>query len=98
MEKAAGDAIAAIGLIAALLVALALVNGGSLAAGQVVIVAVLGAFAFLPLMSLVDTWRELSTIRAAAARLLRILDAEPDVTERAAEPVDRIDPRSRSTT
>ncbi|MGW3346250.1 ABC transporter ATP-binding protein [Nonomuraea rubra] len=92
VEKAAGDAIAAAGLIAALLVALLLVDAGSLAAGQVVIVAVLGAFAFLPLMSLVDTWRELSTIRAAAARLLRILDAVPDVTEQATGPTGRIGP------
>ncbi|WP_219499144.1 ABC transporter ATP-binding protein [Nonomuraea ceibae] len=92
VEKAAGDAIAAVGLIAVLLVALSLVNTGSLAADQVVIVAVLGGFAFLPLMSLVDTWRELSTIRAAAARLLRILDAPPDVVEQAARPVARIEP------
>jgi ATP-binding cassette subfamily C protein CydC len=87
VEKAAGDAVAAVGLIGVLLVALLLVGSGSLAADKMVVVAVLGGFAFLPLMSLVDTWRELSTIRAAAGRLLRILEATPDVLERP-QPVD----------
>ncbi|MGW4425065.1 ABC transporter ATP-binding protein [Streptosporangium sp. NPDC004631] len=86
IEKAAGDAVAAIGLIAALLVALALVDSGALTADRIVVVAVLGAFAFLPLMTLVDTWRELSTIRAAANRLLLILEADPDVVERVDAP------------
>lgn len=84
LEKAAGDAIAAAGLVGVVLVALALVDAGALAADRVVVVAVVGGFAFLPLMTLVDTWRELSTIRAAASRLLRILEAEPDVVERPA--------------
>ncbi|MGW0451262.1 ABC transporter ATP-binding protein, partial [Streptosporangium sandarakinum] len=91
LEKAAGDAIAATGLVAVVLVTLALVESSALAADQVVLVAVLGAFAFLPLMSLVDTWRELSTIRAAAARLLRILQAVPDVREHPRH-VDMVEP------
>ncbi|WP_283135287.1 ABC transporter ATP-binding protein [Rhizohabitans arisaemae] len=82
IEKAAGQAIAAAGLVVALLVALALVNSGSLEPTRVVLVAVLGGFAFLPLTGLVDTWRELSAIRAAASRLLLILEAEPDVVDR----------------
>jgi ABC-type multidrug transport system fused ATPase/permease subunit len=94
VEKAAGDAIAAIGLIAVLLTALALVDSGSLRTDQVPVAAVLGAFAFLPLMTLVDTWRELAAIRAAAVRLTEIVTAEPDVTDQATDepaPTERID-------
>ncbi|MEU9371833.1 ABC transporter ATP-binding protein [Streptomyces avermitilis] len=85
VEKAAGDAIAAVGLIAVLLTALALVNSGHLAAGQVPTAAVLGAFAFLPLMTLVGIWRELANIRAAANRLTEIVTAHPDVTDQSSE-------------
>lgn len=94
VEKAAGDAIAAIGLIAVLLTALALVDAGTLRTDQVPVAAVLGAFAFLPLMTLVDTWRELAAIRAAAVRLTEIVTAEPDVTDQATDepaPTERID-------
>ncbi|GAA3493968.1 hypothetical protein GCM10019016_010670 [Streptomyces prasinosporus] len=85
VEKAAGDAIAAVGLIAVLLTSLALVDSGNLAADRVPTAAVLGAFAFLPLMTLVDTWRELANIRAAANRLTEIVTARPDVTDQASE-------------
>ncbi|WP_215449688.1 ABC transporter ATP-binding protein [Streptomyces sp. ATCC 21386] len=94
VEKAAGDAIAAVGLIAVLLTALALVNSGTLTADRVPTAAVLGAFAFLPLMTLVDTWRELANIRAAANRLAEIVTARPDVTDQSSrirpvpEPID----------
>ncbi|MFI6373337.1 ABC transporter ATP-binding protein [Streptomyces sp. NPDC050546] len=88
VEKAAGDTIAAAGLIAVLLTALTLVDTGTLQADQVPLAAVLGAFAFLPLLTLVDTWRELASVRAAAVRLTDIVTAQPDVTDRAtAEPV-----------
>ncbi|MGI5438636.1 ABC transporter ATP-binding protein [Streptomyces shenzhenensis] len=95
IEKAAGDAIAALGLIAVLLTALTLVDTGALPADQIPIAAVLGAFAFLPLMTLVDTWRELASIRAAAVRLTDIVTAEPDVTDQATEepaPTGQINP------
>ncbi|MFF0300514.1 ABC transporter ATP-binding protein [Streptomyces sp. NPDC004562] len=98
VEKAAGDSSAAIGLITVLLTALALVNSGDLATEQVPTAAVLGGFAFLPLMTLVDTWRELANIRAAANRLTEIVTAHPDVTDRSSEsePVpEPIDPTVR---
>ncbi|MFF0598911.1 ABC transporter ATP-binding protein [Streptomyces antibioticus] len=95
VEKAAGDAIAGVGLIAVLLTALALVNSGDLAAERLPAAAVLGGFAFLPLMTLVDTWRELASIRAASRRLTEILAARPDVVDRpagASPAPDTVDP------
>ncbi|HEX2316226.1 MAG TPA: ABC transporter ATP-binding protein [Thermomonospora sp.] len=86
VEKAAGDLIAALGLLAVLLTAIALIRSGGLAADRLPVALVLAGFAFLPLMSLVDTWRELGGIAAAARRLTDILDARPDVDDRVTTP------------
>ncbi|MFJ1730270.1 ABC transporter ATP-binding protein [Streptomyces sp. NPDC088254] len=85
IEKAAGDAIAAVGLVAVLLTSLALVHNGHLETSRIPIAAVLGGFTFLPLMTLVDTWRELASVRAAATRLTDIVTARPDVTDQSSE-------------
>ncbi|MDX6719188.1 MAG: ATP-binding cassette, subfamily bacterial CydC [Solirubrobacteraceae bacterium] len=82
-ERALTDALMAIGLVAVLAVAAALVADGELSRQLFPVAVVLAAYAFAPLVSLGETLHELGAVVAAGERILAFLGEPVPVTDRA---------------
>ncbi|MGQ0625793.1 MAG: ABC transporter ATP-binding protein [Sporichthyaceae bacterium] len=82
IEHAATDASTALGSVAVLLLAAALVSSGELDPALFPVAVVLAVASFAPVLAVVDVARELNIAAAAAARVAAILDAPVAVTDR----------------
>jgi ATP-binding cassette, subfamily C, bacterial CydC len=84
LEKAAGDGLTGLGLLAVTAVATILLSGHQLAEADYPAAVVLAAACFLPLAEISGIGRELNRVAAASDRIGRLLAARPAVTDRAA--------------
>jgi ATP-binding cassette, subfamily C, bacterial CydC len=84
LEKAAGDGLTGLGLLAVVAVATLLMSRHQLAEADYPAAVVLAAACFLPLAEISGIGRELNRVAAASDRIGRLLAARPAVTDRAA--------------
>jgi ABC-type multidrug transport system fused ATPase/permease subunit len=86
LEKAIGDALTAMGMLAVLVTATALVRAHALPAADYPASIVLAGACFLPLIALSGVGRELNRVAAATDRIDQLLRARPSVTDRVTVP------------
>lgn len=85
IERSGVDALVTLGMLIVLVVAAALVVGGSMPVALFPPAVVLAAFSFAPMTTLFDVARDLNVVVAAANRLHEVLSAPAPVEDRVSE-------------
>ncbi len=86
LEHAATDVLTVLGLVAVLVVAAVQVTRGQLEPALFPVAVILAATTFMPVLAVLDVFRELNLVGAAAKRVTAILDAPAPVVDLVSEP------------